>query len=118
MATDAPLLPHQLKRIAKRPSLALGRLGGFSSNGSGDIFIAFSTAFAGQLKENAPSTGLSMHANESLDPLFRAVVEATEESIVNAMVAANTMVGKDRLRVPALPEDMLAAIFAAQKKKQ
>ena len=111
VATDAPLLPHQLKRVAKRPSLGLGRLGTHSNDGSGDIFIAFSTANAGELDENAISTGMAMHPNNLLSPLFKAVVEATEEAVVNAMVAAETMVGADGLRFPELPEDLLAEIM-------
>jgi L-aminopeptidase/D-esterase-like protein len=111
VATDAPLLPHQLKRVAKRPSLGLGRLGTHSNDGSGDIFIAFSTANAGELDENATETGLAMHPNNLLSPLFKAVVEATEEAVVNAMVAAETMVGADGLRFPELPEDLLADIM-------
>ncbi|HET6566157.1 MAG TPA: P1 family peptidase [Xanthomonadales bacterium] len=112
VATDAPLLPHQLKRVAKRPSLGLGRLGTHSNDGSGDIFIAFSTANAGELDENVTSTGMEMHPNNLLSPLFKAVVEATEEAVVNAMVAAETMVGADGLRFPELPEDTLAEIMA------
>ncbi|MDT9598855.1 DmpA family aminopeptidase [Sphingosinicella rhizophila] len=112
VATDAPLLPHQLKRLVKRPSLALGRLGAISNDGSGDIFIAFSTANTGMLSENEPSTGLTMHPNNLLSPLFNATIEATEEAIVNAMVAAETMVGADSLRMPELPEDLLAQIMA------
>jgi len=121
VATDAPLLPHQLKRMAKRPSMGLGRLGTHSNDGSGDIFIAFSTANAGMLDENATSTGLSAYPNNALSPLFKAVTEATEEAIVNAMVAAETMVGADSLRVPELPEDLLAEIMrmhAAASTKQ
>lgn len=111
VATDAPLLPHQLKRVAKRPSLGLGRLGTHSNDGSGDIFIAFSTANAGMLDENVPSNGLAAYPNNALSPLFKAVVEATEEAVVNAMVAAETMVGADMLRMPELPEDLLAEIM-------
>ena len=112
VATDAPLLPHQLKRLAKRPSLGLGRLGAVANDGSGDIFIAFSTANTGLLDENKPSSGLTMHPNNLLSPLFMAVVEATEEAVVNAMVAADTMTGVDGLRVPELPRDLLAEIMA------
>jgi len=116
VATDAPLLPHQLKRIAKRPSLALGRLGGVSGAGSGDIFLAFSTAHDRQLHENAPSSDLEMFPNNGLNPLFNAVVEATEEAIVNAMVAAETMVGADGLRVPQLPEDLLSELMTSGRR--
>ncbi len=112
VATDAPLLPHQLGRMAKRPSLALGRLGAVSGDGSGDIFIAFSTAQAGRLGEDTLSTRLKMHPNNELSPLFGAVIEATEEAIVNAMVAADTMIGADGLKVHELPEERLADIMA------
>ena len=112
VATDAPLLPHQLKRLAKRPSLGLGRLGAVANDGSGDIFIAFSTANSGSLDENNPSSGLTMHPNNLLTPLFIATVEATEEAVVNAMAAADTMTGVDGLRVPELPRDLLVEIMA------
>ena len=111
VATDAPLLPHQLHRLVKRPSLALGRLGATSSDGSGDIFIAFSTAHDGILSEDETSKGLSMHANNDLTKLFLGTIEATEEAIVNALVAAETMTGADGLRLPELPEDRLRQIM-------
>jgi L-aminopeptidase/D-esterase-like protein len=111
VATDAPLLPHQLKRIAKRVSLGIGRTGGLGGDSSGDIYIAFSTANA-----NAADTKsvrpLTMLPNEEIDHLFEATVEATHESIVNALVAADTMVGADSLRVPALPHDKLRDALA------
>ncbi len=106
VATDAPLLPHQLKRVARRAALGLGRNGSYSGNGSGDIFIAFSTANPGA----AVSTGtasLTMLPNERLNPLFEATVQATEEAIINAMVAAETMTGAGGHRVIALPHDRL-----------
>jgi len=112
IATDAPLLPHQLKRIAKRPSLALGRLGTVSNAGSGDIFLAFSTASAGALSENKIST-VAMFPNNHLSVMFRATVEATEEAIVNAMVAADTTIGINKLKIVAIPEDALRAIMMA-----
>ena len=111
VATDAPLLPHQLKRIAKRPSLGLGRLGSIAANGSGDIFIAFSTANP-ELRstDSDPGTrGVAMVPNDRLSPLFEAVVQATEEAVVNAMVAARTMEGVNGLRVFGLPHDELQA---------
>src|SRR5262249_27792162 len=107
LATDAPLLPHQLKRIARRVSLGLGRNGAISGNGSGDIFIAFSTASPGA-GENGVAT-LSMLPNEAMNPLFQATVEATEEAIINAMVAAETMTGIENRKVVALPHDKLRA---------
>jgi len=114
VATDAPLLPNQLRRVAKRPSLAIGRLGGISEDGSGDIFVAFSTANAGQVSEDDFSTVVAF-PNNGLTVIFRAVVEATEEAVVNAMVAAETVVGAAGLRVEALPEDEVRAIFARRR---
>src|SRR3989441_334673 len=106
IATDAPLLPHQLKRIAKRASLGVGRLGGLGGNPSGDIFVAFSTANPGAAKPDA-NVSVTMVPNERITPLFEATVQATEEAIVNAMVAAETMTGINGLRVYALPHDRL-----------
>jgi D-aminopeptidase len=111
VATNAPLLPHQLKRIARRVPLALGRNGSIAGNDSGDIFIAFSTANAGA-NELGHVVALQMVPNDSLDPLFAATVQATEEAIVNAMVAATDMTGIDDHRVHALPHDQLRAVLA------
>ncbi len=111
VATDAPLLPHQLKRIARRVSLGLGRNGSISGNGSGDIFIAFSTANA-EASTAAAVAQLQMVANDALDPLFAATVQATEEAIVNAMVAAHDMTGVDEHHVSALPHERLRAVLA------
>jgi L-aminopeptidase/D-esterase-like protein len=107
VATDAPVLPHQLKRIAKRASLGLGRNGSIASNGSGDIFIAFSTAHANIGTEEGGLFDLKMLGNTDLNPLFRATVEASEEAVINAMVAAETMVGKNGTKVYAIPHDRL-----------
>jgi L-aminopeptidase/D-esterase-like protein len=106
VATDAPLLPHQLKRLSRRATMGLARTGSSSGNGSGDIFIAFSTANpgAGAAEAVAPVT---MLPNDSMNPLFQAAVEATEEAIVNAMVAAETMTGANGVTVRALPQDGL-----------
>ena len=104
VATNAPLLPHQLERIAKRVMLGMGRLGSFASNSSGDLFLAFSTANPGAANsEGTPS--MVMLPNDRIDPLFRATVEATEEAVVNAMLAAQTMTGADGIRVYGLPGD-------------
>ena len=111
VATDAPLLPHQLMRLAKRPSLGLGRLGAISSDGSGDIFMAFSTANPGAISENEPS-GLTMFPNNGLRTVFQAAVWATEEAVVNAMVAAETVIGAAGLKIEAIPHDRLREIFA------
>jgi D-aminopeptidase len=110
VATDAPLLAHQLKRLAHRVTLGLGRNGSISGNGSGDIFIAFSTANSGAATEGRV-VDLKMLPNDSLDPVFRATVEATEEAIVNAMVAAGDMTGVDDHRVIGLPHEQLRAVL-------
>jgi L-aminopeptidase/D-esterase-like protein len=110
IATDAPLIPTQLKRIARRASLGLGRDGSFSGDGSGDIFIAFSTANTGV--NNAKGVhDLKMLANQQLNPIFLATVQATEEAIVNAMIAAETMTGIDDRTVVALPHDKLREVL-------
>jgi D-aminopeptidase len=106
VATDAPLLPHQLKRLARRASLGLARTGSTSGNGSGDIFIAFSTANPRADAEPGPNSVKTV-SNERISPLFSATVEATEEAIVNAMVGAKTMTGIDGHTVIALPHDRL-----------
>jgi L-aminopeptidase/D-esterase-like protein len=106
VATDAPLLPHQLKRLARRAALGLARTGSTSGNGSGDIFIAFSTANPGADKTPGPNDVKTV-SNERISPLFSATVEATEEAIVNAMVGAETMTGVDGHTVNALPHDEL-----------
>ena len=110
VATDAPLLPHQLKRLARRVTLGLGRNGSISGNDSGDIFISFSTANsgAGMSKGPAPITILPIG---KIDPLFEATVQATEEAVINAMVAAETMTGIDNHRVEALPHDKLREVL-------
>jgi D-aminopeptidase len=110
VATDAPLLPTQLKRLARRATLGLARTGTISGDGSGDIFIAFSTANPGA----ATPTGLrhiDMVPNDQIDPLFEATVEATEEAVVNAMVGAETMTGIDDHRVDALPHEKLREVL-------
>jgi D-aminopeptidase len=110
VATDAPLLAHQLKRIARRVTLGLGRNGSISGNGSGDIFIAFSTANpAGYAQDRV--VDLKMLPNEMIEPVFAATVQATEEAVVNAMVAAETMTGVDNHHVRAIPHDQLRAVL-------
>jgi L-aminopeptidase/D-esterase-like protein len=117
VATDAPLLPHQLKRLARRASLGLARTGSTSGNGSGDIFMAFSTANpeAAKLKGLAQ---VQMLANAEMDPIFSATVEATEEAIVNALVAAETMTGADDHTVLALPHDRLLEVLRRHDRLQ
>jgi L-aminopeptidase/D-esterase-like protein len=110
VATDAPLLPHQLKRLARRVPLGLGRNGSISGNGSGDLFIAFSTAN----KDAGAASGvrdLKMLPNDSLDAVFGATVAAIEEAIVNAMVAAKDMTGADGHRVIGLPHEQLVEVL-------
>jgi D-aminopeptidase len=106
VATDAPMLPHQVKRLARRATLGLGRTGSVSGNGSGDIFIAFSTANPKAAAAKAPMN-VSMLPNDSLNPVFEATVQATEEAIINAMVGAETMTGIAGHKVYALPHDKL-----------
>jgi D-aminopeptidase len=110
VATDAPLLSHQLKRLARRVSLGLGRDGSISGNGSGDIFIAFSTANKGA-SDKDHIVNLQMLPNEKLGPVFAATVQATEEAVINAMVAAETTTGIENHKVIALPHNQLRAVL-------
>jgi D-aminopeptidase len=110
VATDAPLLAHQLKRLARRVSLGLGRDGSISGNGSGDIFIAFSTANPGASAADHV-VDLKMLPNDQIEPVFAATVQATEEAIINALIAAETMTGIENHRVRALPHDELRAVL-------
>ena len=110
VATDAPLIPTQLKRMARRASLGLGRDGSYSGDGSGDIFVAFSTANPGAASPKGVHD-LKMLPNDSLDPLFLATVQATEEAVVNAMIAAETMTGIDGHTAIALPHDRLRQVL-------
>ena len=110
VATDAPLSPTQLKRMVRRASLGLGRVGSFSGDGSGDIFIAFSTANPG-VGDPRSVRDLKMLPNQKLNPLFLATVQATEEAVVNAMVAAETMTGINDRTVIALPHDKLREVL-------
>lgn len=114
VATDAPLIPTQLKRVGRKVSLGLGRDGSYSGDGSGDIFLAFSTANPGAVAPQGNSKELhelAMLPNDSLDPIFLATVQATEEAVVNAMVAAETMKGIDDHEVIALPHDRLREVL-------
>ena len=110
VATDAPLLPHQLKRLAQRVPMGIAKVGGYGSNSSGDIFVAFSTANPGAA-EREESVETKMLPNDAMSPLFLATVQATEESIVNAMVAAETMTGINGHTVHALPHDRLIELL-------
>ena len=110
VATDAPLMAQQLKRVARRVTLGLGRDGSISGNGSGDIFIAFSTANPGAAFADHV-VDLKMLPNEKIEPIFAATVQAAEEAIINAMVAAETMTGIENHKVIALPHDRLRAVL-------
>ncbi len=110
VATDAPLIPTQLKRVARRVSLGLGRDGSFSGDGSGDIFIAFSTANPGAAVGNDVRQ-IAMLPNQRLNPIFLATVQATEEAVINAMVAAKTMKGINDFEVIGLPHDRLREVL-------
>ncbi|MEO8252648.1 MAG: P1 family peptidase [Chloroflexota bacterium] len=116
MATDAPLLPQQCRRLAQRSSLGLGRVGGGGEHDSGDIFFAFATGnrtMHPEDHEGAPPTfALTMLNDDYLDDLYWAAIEATEEAIVNSLVAAETMVGRDGITFHALPHDRLSAAMA------
>lgn len=107
IATDAPLLPHQMKRLARRATLGLARLGSTSGNGSGDIFVAFSTANPKAAAVAPDPLMVSMLANDGLGPIFTATVQATEEAIVNAMIAAEDMTGQSGHTIRALPHQPL-----------
>jgi len=117
VATDAPLLPHQLKRLARRVALGLARSGSVAHHGSGDIFLALSTANAAALGSSGDPAGgglrqASFLDNADMDPLFTAVVEATDEAVIDSMVANETMTGRDGIAVRALPHDRLCEILA------
>ena len=107
VATDAPLLPNQLKRLARRVSLGLARTGTVSGNGSGDLFIAFSTANPNAANPDQVTHAVETVPNDLMDPLFTGVVQATEEAVVNALVDNHSMTGRDDHRVEALPHDRL-----------
>ena len=110
LATDAPLLPTQIKRLVTRTTMGLARIGGMGYNGSGDIFIGFTTANRSAAAERSRAVGLEMLPNDMLNPFISASVHATEEAILNAMLAAETLTGINGYTVPALPHDRLAEI--------
>lgn len=122
VATDAPLTPDQLKRLARRVSVGLGRLGAIEGDESGDIFLAFSTANQGADEGNSaqppltePNAKVERMQSWKMDPMFTAVVQATEESVINALVAAKTMVGADYWVVPAIPHDQLQEVLRSHR---
>ena len=116
VATDAPLLPHQCARLAQRAGMGVARMGSYASHGSGDLFVAFATGnrdlsrHAGEDDPRA-TVGVRMVVDEHINPLFEAVVEATEEAITNALVAAETMTGRDGITARALPHDRLVEVM-------
>ncbi|MGJ3244252.1 MAG: P1 family peptidase [Opitutales bacterium] len=113
LATDAPLLPHQLERVARRAGIGVARTGGHATNGSGDLFLAFSTANPGayEAEPTVPVTGL---ANSTIDTVFDAAIQATEEAIINALVAAETMTGRNGHTLHAIPHDRLQVLFGGE----
>jgi L-aminopeptidase/D-esterase-like protein len=118
IATDAPLLPHQLKRLARRASMGLARTGSVSGNGSGDLFVAFSTANPNAANPSEPTRSVATVPNDRMDPLFTATVQAVEEAIVNALVANQNMTGRDNHRVDALPHDRLREVMKKYNRAQ
>ena len=110
VATDAPLLPHQLARLARRVPIGLGRVGGIGGNSSGDIFVAFSTANPGAFRRQG-LRDLKMLPNDALDPLFAGVIQAVEESVLNALTAARTMTGINGNTVHAMPHDRVREVL-------
>jgi len=115
VATNAPFLPHQLHRLARRVPLGIGKMGGLGEDGSGEIFVAFSTQpFVKPSGSN--SVPVQQLDNGQMNPFFEATVQATQEAILNAMLAAETMTGADRIRVPALPKDRFRALIQHRSK--
>ncbi len=111
VATDAPLLPNQLKRLARRVSLGLARTGTISGNSSGDLFVAFSVANPNVANPDQITHDVQTIPNDLMDPLFAGVVQATEEAVVNALIDNRSMTGRDNHRVEALPHDRLREIM-------
>src|SRR5438105_4194487 len=111
VATDSPLLPNQLKRLARRVSLGLARTGTISGNGSGDLFVAFSTANKNVWAADQVTHAVQTIPNDLMDPIFNGVVQATEEAVLNALVDNQTMTGADNHRVDALPHDRLRELL-------
>lgn len=110
IATDVPLLPHQLKRLGRRVPIGIGRVGAYGGNSSGDLFIAFSTA-NGQAFQRTATTTATFAANDALDPVFEAVAQSVEEAILNALIAATDMTGRDGNTAYALPHDQLRELL-------
>jgi L-aminopeptidase/D-esterase-like protein len=118
VATDAPLLPSQLKRLARRVSLGLARTGTISGNGSGDLFVAFSTANPNVANPDQVTHDVQTIPNDLMDPLFIGVVQATEEAVVNALIDNQSMTGRDNHRVEALPHDRMRKLLAKYNRRR
>ena len=118
VATDAPLLPHQLKRLARRVSLGLARTGTVSGNGSGDLFLAFSTANPEASNPEKVTRSVETIPNDRLDPIFDATVQATEEAVVNALINNESMTGRDDHRVEALSHDRVRELLKKYNRAQ
>jgi len=118
VATDAPLLPNQLKRLARRVSLGLARTGTISGNGSGDLFIAFSTGNPNVSAADEITHNVQTLPNDLMDPIFAGVVQATEEAVVNALVDNHSMTGRDDHRVDALPHERLRALLRKYNRRE
>jgi D-aminopeptidase len=116
VATNAPLLPHQLKRLARRATMGLARTGSMAGNSSGDLFVAFSTANPGSSQAKEQVTRVEFVSNDHIDPLFYAAANATEEAIINALVAAKTMRGRDGFTAHALPHKHLREVLRDHKR--
>ena len=112
LATDAPLLPHDCRALAQRAGLGIARVGGGGGRSSGDIFVAFATGNRLRAIESRPTREVTMVGDDLLSPLYWGAIESTEEAIINALVAAETMVGRDGMTAHALPHDRLRALFA------
>jgi D-aminopeptidase len=117
VATDAPLLPNQLKRLARRVSLGLARTGSISGNGSGDLFLAFSTANPNVAKADQVTHSVETIPNDLMDPIFAGVVQATEEAVVNALIDNQSMTGRDNHHVDALPHERLRQLLKKYRRK-
>jgi len=111
LATDAPLLPHQLTRLARRAGLGLGRTGSTAGHGSGEIFLAFSTGYRIARRPGEPLATTTHLHDAFLDRLFMAAVEATEEAVIDSLFVADTVVGRDGVVVPGLPVDRALALL-------
>ncbi len=118
VATDAPLLPHQLKRLARRVSLGLARTGSISGNGSGDLFIAFSTANPAASNSDQLTHSVETMPNDLMDSIFAATVQATEEAVVNALIDNQSMTGRDNHHVDAIPHDRLRKVMRKYNRLQ